>query len=238
LAYTAKLVGKLQKYSPGMSSLIVAVLTALSFLIGRTMHFALTQNLLHDGPYNYVVQALYTYAPYFLLGVMACKYETIFRILHHVSWAQAGVAILLLAFVRYNENATTAALGFPISEAIRHFSSALAGFYICCILINLFSMYFVDESRIGRFFSQASYTVYLFHMLALVVVQKVLLAIGITGIGLYLFSMILAFALCILIHVVIVRQSPSTELIFNGKLMGRQKAPTTPADVAVSGASG
>jgi glucan biosynthesis protein C len=195
------------------------------FVAGRLIHFATTQQLLHGGPYNYLAQTFFCYLPFFFYGMLVFRFSDMFKVLHKVEWIQAVASFLLLWAVSWYENELVIALGFPLSEAIRHFCSSLAGFYICCILLSLFSRYLGAKNRVGDFMSRASYSVYLFHMLVLVLVQEALDASGIHGLNLYFASIPIAYGACLLLHVYVVERSAFLGLLLNGKLPKPEREP-------------
>jgi glucans biosynthesis protein C len=229
-AVNMEIVGRVMRWVTRLPQRLCLLLLGLalsgSFVVGRLIHFVTTQQVLHDGPYNYIAQAAFCYIPYFWFGMLAFKYKAIFGVMHKIVWSQTLVSFVLLWVVFSFEQTLIKDFGFPVFEAVRHFASAMAGFYICCILFSFFANYLSAKNCVGDFMSRASYTVYLFHMLVLVLVQQALRVLNLNDFGLYILSIPVAYGACLMIHSQIVERTSFMEFLFNGKISSwRESAP-------------
>lgn len=213
----------LEKLPDWLILAVLAATTSALFVAGRILHFILFQESTEDGPLNYILQATLTYAPFFVLGIVLYKSNTIFRSVHRVSILQTIVSFGLLAVIWSSDERITSTIGFAASEAVRHFSQELAGFYICCLFLFLFSKYVKKHNRLVRYLSDSSYTVYLFHIFVLVSVDWILFSFVGDSFIVYVSSIPIAYLICIALHRYVVTSSPVLAYLFNGKpLQGRR----------------
>ncbi len=187
----------------------------------RTLHFLTFYRVLHDGSLNFLVQAICGYAPYFLLGIMAFRHRSLFALLHHVSWWQMALAAVVLIAATLAYDPLLRAAGKAPAELMRHVGEGFAGFWIVSGMLTLFSRFCNIDSRIIRFLSEASYTVYLFHFVLIAVIGYYISRIGLGPLGTYLSTIVMVYGICLLLHRYVVESGPLPRLIFNGKMMKR-----------------
>lgn len=197
--------------------LIIAVSTSVMFVLFRALHFFTFQNLTHGGPLNYVAQAILTYFPFFVLGICMQRHKSVFNAMHTVSLSQFGLSFVFLGMVWVNIGNITSVVGFAGSQAIQHFAQEFAGFYICCILLVVFSRFANNRSDLARFLSDSSYTVYLFHVPVLVCAAAIIKLSNISNFALYLLIMPVAYIACLVIHRYFVDNSDLRGFLFNGR---------------------
>lgn len=209
----------LEKMPNWLILIILAVTTSGLFAVGRALHFLLFQNLTKEGPFNYIVQATLTYAPFFALGIVFYNSKKVFSAMHSVSIFQTIVSWIFLAAVWSNGRSISTTIGFAPSEAVRHFAQEFAGFYICCIMFFVFSRYVIKQNKAVRYLSDSSYTVYLFHIFVLVCVDWLLFSFTGNRFIVYIVSIPMAYAVCLALHQYIVMPSPMLSLLFNGRFL-------------------
>lgn len=208
--------------------LALAITMTLLLLAGRTLHHLLFFRYLADGPLNFVVQATLWYSAYFLLGIVAFRHRGLFGVLHRTPIWQLLLALVVLALTVIIYAPIRASFGKAPAELVQHLGEGFAGFYLCVILLMLFSRYLNFDSRTVRFLSDASYTIYLFHFSLIAILGWYIYLLDFGPLLTYLLTIVVVFAACVAIHNFIVDRGPLPRLVFNGKL------PRRPRPVAAS----
>lgn len=228
--YIEHAVGKLSNAPELLLVAGLAYATSFLFLCGRVVHFLTFQQLLHGGPLNYLVQAYFTYMPFFILGILAFRNEHVFRSMHRISLPQTCIALVIWITCRVYYTSIDALGGTFAAESTKHFSQELLGFYIGCILLRAFSKYASHPSATARFISDASYTVYLFHMIIIVIVQWATLQFTQNPIVVYTISLPVTFILCLAIHKYVVDKTALAGFLLNGRPLTASNSHATAAD--------
>ena len=206
--------------------LVLAIAMTLLFIGGRTLHFLLFQRLLIGGPLNFVVQAILWYWPYFLLGILAFRDRRLFDLLHRAPLWQGALSVGVLALSGVLYHPFRVHFGKAAAETVQHLGESFAGFYLCVLLLMLFSRYANVENRTIRFLSDASYTVYLFHFSLIAVLGYYITRLGLGPLFTYLTTIAVVYGACLLLHRYLVDTGPLPRLVFNGRLPRRPLAPT------------
>lgn len=208
----------------GKLLLLALVMTGL-LLAGRTLHHLTFYRFLADGPFNFLFQATLWYSGYFLLGVVAFRARGVFDLLHRAPWWQLGLAAAVLAATELVYPGVRASFGKAAAELVQHLGEGFAGFYLCVLMLMLFSRYLNFDSKLIRFLSDASYTVYLFHFSLIAIFGYYIFLMGLGPLATYLLTIVMVGAACLAIHRYVVDRGPLPQLIFNGKLPRRASAP-------------
>ncbi|VWX53321.1 acyltransferase family protein [Novosphingobium sp. 9U] len=200
--------------------LALAVAMTMLLLAGRTLHHVLFYRFLAEGPLNFVVQATLWYSSYFLLGILAFRHRGLFQAMHRAPIWQLLLAatVLTISVLIYP---TIRTFGKAPAELVQHIGDGFAGFYISVVMLMIFSRYLNIDSKVIRFLSDASYTVYLFHFSLIAVLGWYIYLLDLGPLMTYVITILVVFIACIAIHYVIVDRGPLPRLIFNGKLPRR-----------------
>ena len=136
------------------------------------------------------IASILLYSPYFIFGAILASES---KLLARFSAISPLVSIPLLAVAYF-------ARGF--AERLSHFAETVELVYLDSLSVWLcttlcfyfFKMLFNKQSRIWLFLSDASYTVYLFHMVVVIAVGILLIRLNLSGwIGLPILMIITAF---------------------------------------------
>ena len=202
---------------PSLRLFMLAIAMTLLFAGTRTLHFLLFYPYLKDGPLNFLVQAILWYTPYFMLGILAFRHRPMFYLLHRPVWwhVLAGGIVLGCTVVAYP--LVRQMTGRAPAELVQHLGEGFAGFWLCCLLLSLFSRRFNGDSRIVRFISDASYTVYLFHFSLIAIGGYYISRLNVGPLATYVATIVLVYVGCLLIHLYVVESGPLPRLVFNGK---------------------
>ncbi len=169
------------------------------------------------------------YLPFFMVGAAMYHLPGIRRTFLRVPPVLALFAIpfgLYLQGFRY-EHGLVAELAAPAEQLM---------VWICvAVVLQLFYRLFRRESRTVSTMSDASYSIYLFHHLIVVLLVLALLPLPLGALPKFLAVSVIAFVIAAMLHLVFVRRIPVLRLIFNGKWAGparRRGAAVAPARLA------
>jgi glucan biosynthesis protein C len=195
----------------------LALSLACIAVLMRTAHFATTQQMLSGGPLNFVAQTCWLYAPYFLLGIAAYRSQPLFSMLRKVRWIETGGAIALLIVAVPLQRLIVARFGFVAGEIVEYFVQGIAGTYVIILLFAAFERFAHRSNRAARFLADASYTIYIGQMLVLAILQYLLMQEGFSTLSNYFISVVVSYAILLLLHRYVVDTNPVLRLLINGK---------------------
>lgn len=157
-------------------------------------------------------------APFFLIGVTMFVRPAVFGFMHriHLSTFVLGIAVVLA--MQLARGPATQAYGRLLGDSLYHFSNGMGAFLGCTLLLHVFRRMGDRPSRVGRFLSDAAYTVYLFHVVFTVFIEFHLKELGWSIPAIYFATAPVVYGLCLLLHRTVVSATPLTRLLLNGKL--------------------
>ena len=164
---------------------------------------------------------LFYYGPFFLMGLIAFANRDAFYRLIKLSTLPFYLACytLLQALCLLNPEWSEGVK--HLLKQISHFPLMLAAFSFLCFIGQ-------RSSKAIRFFSEASYTIYLFHQPLLIIFYYYLFQhIQLGAVTEYLLLVTLVFAVSSFIHLVIVNRFDSAKLLLNGVLMTKATPPSS-----------
>ncbi|WP_187782100.1 acyltransferase family protein [Gimesia chilikensis] len=158
-----------------------------------------------------------TFLPYFLLGLWLFKDKTLQDEFHRIARWEWGMLPLAVLVYYLEENAH----GFNTESLLRIYSfgviCALAS-HICYVL---FYRFMNRDSRVFRYLSDASYSIYLFHHICVVIFGYLLLSSTIAISYKFLAVEIATFAVTLSLHHFLILRIPVLRFLFNGKRTAR-----------------
>ncbi|MEG3166302.1 acyltransferase family protein [Sphingomonas sp. PB2P19] len=211
---------------------MLGLFMGLAFAGGRVAHFVTTQQAGVDSPLNYLAMNTWLYLPYFILGLVAFRNEKIMEALHTVSlpWIALSFGALAASHVAYKPVLQLAGLG-P-AELVEYLGKGFAGYFVCVILLATFRKVANKPRTFADYLSKVSYSVYIFHVLMISIVQYILVSTGYDRISTYWLSIPLAYAACIVAHTVLVASNPVGDFLFNGKIPASKIVASRAAETA------
>jgi glucan biosynthesis protein C len=226
--HAVKRAGSFIFYSPSgeIRSGTIGLFMGFAFAGGRVAHFVTTQQAGVNSPLNYLAMNTWLYLPYFVLGLIAFQKPKVMEALHTVSipWVALSFGALAASHIAYKPILHSVGLG--AAELVEYLGKGFAGYSVCVILLATFRVVANKHRPFTDYLSNVSYTVYVFHVLMISIMQYVLLAFGLDRIATYWLSIPLAYMGCILAHAVLVGSNPVGEFLFNGKTLST-KAPAS-----------
>jgi glucan biosynthesis protein C len=209
---TAKLGSQLGNlFDSAPITLVVAALplSAIAVLATNSLGFPLYSDVygvLHT-------HSLLIHAPFFIFGaILATRPKLLYRfatIPLVVSVSLVAVSLIVGEFVDPQSG-----LVFDIVTAYFRYLSIWFSIAIC---FYVFHACFNSDTRTWRFLSDASYTVYLFHHLLVVVVGYAVIQLDLRPLPGLLLLVTIVGIVAILMHKVIVLRVPMLRLLYNGK---------------------
>jgi glucan biosynthesis protein C len=150
--------------------------------------------------------------PFFVVGMWLFRHEQILKAFARLSIMSPIFA--LLAFCLCHLPAFEPA---PFHKALEIFRWGMLQWLGCHLCFCVFRLTLDRPSAFFRYFSDASYTIYLFHHITIIAVAALLLDTSWPAAA--KFSIVLAVSLLVtfLIHEYLIRRSPLFSLLFNGK---------------------
>ncbi|MCO7223482.1 acyltransferase family protein [Pleionea sp. CnH1-48] len=156
---------------------------------------------------------LLTYLPYFAFGILLYYNQ---KLLHEFAMVPLWLSFLIMALAGVIvEFASTSPDLFSGSLVI--YCKSLLGWFSVSLCFHVFYRFLNTESKRWSFLSDASYTVYLFHHLLVILFGLIFIGLGWPGeISMFLI-IFLTIVVTLLIHKFIVLRFPVVRLLFNGK---------------------
>ncbi|OGT80365.1 MAG: hypothetical protein A3H91_05140 [Gammaproteobacteria bacterium RIFCSPLOWO2_02_FULL_61_13] len=155
---------------------------------------------------------LIDYFLYYVGGLICFRSPSVFSAIKRLDPLGALLAAALGALVLSDLR-----LSFGVSDAVYGILRQSATFFGTSSLIGLFWQLFRKSSRVSRFFSDASYTIYLFHHILVIVFAWALLTLTWSVVAKFFVVSTLCLATTACLHVLLISRVPLLRLFFNGK---------------------
>ncbi len=160
---------------------------------------------------NYIV---IMYMPFFFFGVLLGVGKDSLRDFSTVnplfSLALLAVAVLLASVVDLSSGSNLAEIGVIYLGKLKEWAAVLIVFY-------LFYKFFSQQSPLMRLMSDASYTIYLFHHLLVIILAVVLIKYSVPALVSVLLSILVVTAVTFVIHTQVIVKSSVLTFLYNGK---------------------
>jgi glucan biosynthesis protein C len=178
---------------------------------------------------HFIISATLGYFPYFVVGMTAFVYRTLWERMHRIDLAVFGVSIAVLGLLH-----TPLAGSAPqaLQRAAEIFGLSMMRCAIFFALLYLFRRFITIDTKASRMLSDSVYTVYLFHF---IVIYAVAVAMGVSGVDtplVFLSVVLTTFLLTVALHRWVIEPAPLLRFLFNGR--GR---PLAAAPAAAAGRS-
>jgi glucan biosynthesis protein C len=202
-------------FSKTMSSIIIQTkglyLLLLPFLSMVLIKISYILPIENEGYYDLGAAVSIKYSIYFIFGVLLGFSR---NLLLDICRPRLLVTIIIftVCMVTY-----LLSILEPDNMVIKHYSDSLITWASCFICFYIFHIVFNESSRFFSYFSGASYTVYLFHHLFVIIYGIVLIGFEINIF--YKFTLLVSatFITTLLIHHYLIMKIPVFRYLFNGK---------------------
>jgi len=193
------------KYPVSLQILVFPFVSIVLLAIGNL--------LISSQIYGIKINSILFYLPYFIFGIFLYKNKNILE-----KFSTPNIFIFILIPIVYLlSNSTFFIFSERINLLLHIYAQSLSG-WIGSILCFYVFMKFVNKPiKLFHFMAEASYTVYLFHQLLIILFGSVLIQLDINAIlGMFLLIIITTIG-SVLIHVKFISKSKMLRLLFNGK---------------------
>jgi glucan biosynthesis protein C len=180
---------------------------------------ALHQDFLWFGP---PLTLLY-YAVFFLTGMILCRFRVLLDL-----FTKPGIGLVALLPVAVFTYVMVAPGRSLVAKAEVNFAHALLVMLLCQLVLLLFKALADRPSRTFQYLADASYSIYLFHHILVVLTGIALLASSLPPMVEFLIVTAVTVAVSLGIHHFVVLRVPLVRFLFNGKYERRLPA-TAPA---------
>lgn len=204
LEWGAKLYLKTGIISLFLLALLSVVFIKASYLIGGLV-FA-------DG-FDWVIAESISYAIFFLFGYMAGSQRQVLE-----TFTQYSLPLLAFTLV-----GVVASYGLQtiyqgsLSNTLVLYSQSLLTWLLCYLCFILFKHFTNKASSLFSYFSEASYSIYLFHHILVIIYAILIYQLNIPVWLMFLLLMIVTFFSTVLIHHYMIRNISIMKYLFNGK---------------------
>lgn len=203
----------------------IACAAALCQIFLRGVYFVTLEPYTTGTPMNHILVSTCQYLPLFMLGMALFFYKPLFNLFHKFYPVQfiVSAAALILAMSFGGELALH--LGEAKGELLRRTAGAFACVYATNALIVLFAKFVARPGKVLNFLSDASYTVYLFHLYILIAFFYFFYDHSGRQPGMFVLSILATYALCLALHKWLIAPFAVTRSLLNGKWPARSAAP-------------
>jgi glucan biosynthesis protein C len=192
----------------------IAILVAGVCLITRSGYYVVLKPYLIDGPFYFIIRETLYNLTFYIAGIFVYKSTHFYGLFHRLNF----ISLLLGLFLVATSEAIGDSLGNTLQRALDIFSYAFLAMVLANILFTVTAKIFSSGNSFIKFLSEASYTVYIFHYIAIYTFAT-LLAIYISNLYI-LFAIVTTLTLTVtaLIHRFIISNSRVLKFFFNGKI--------------------
>ena len=160
------------------------------------------------------VYCLLCYAPFFFMGCLLASNQELLKRFSSVGlFTSAFIAVSAVFFYELYEMYSGV-----FYEVARTYMETLAMWSSTVLCFGLFMRFANRVSFLFSWLADASYSVYLFHHLLVIIFGLILISLGIGGNSGLLLLILIVAASAGLMHQFVVKQVPAISLLFNGKL--------------------
>ncbi len=205
-----------------LSFFLIACAIAMTSVFLRGSYFVTVESHMAGNPFNHILVSILEFLPFFILGTALFIYKPLFDIFHHLFYGQFLITLLALFSLYYFSEPLTNALGEVGFELCMRVASAFCSVYSANFLFNFFSRFLNTRGTVAKFLSDAAYSVYLLHLYILIGIYYFFYEPGHSSRALYIGSVLLTYATCLLLHRYVISRFAITRALINGKFKHKE----------------
>lgn len=191
-------------FSLALLTLVTLILTKASYLIN---------SMIPEGNFDWVLIDSIGYSAFFIFGFMAGSDRAV---LERFTSFSATTLILTSLFIITGYYSLDHLQGSALNT-VSLLTSLLTSWLLCNICFLLFKKLTNKSSKVFLYFSEASYSIYLFHHILVIVYATYLLQLNLPFWLTYILLTTMTFISTVIIHHYIIRNIPILKFLFNGK---------------------
>ncbi len=196
----------------GLAFFAISVGMMVSCLASRIM-FELVKDTL-PVPWHYVIRSIGNFLPFYVLGMFLFASPRMREVFSNLHWVQTPVSCLLLMLVSRRFGPDGNSMG---EEVVILCSQTYVASTLSSLLFFAAGKWVRGESEVVRRFSDAAYTVYLFHFLAIYLFAHWLRNVIPGSMLLLSVVSVSTFSATFFLHRFVIHRVPLLGLLFNGK---------------------
>ncbi len=201
------------RWGPSIA-IFVLVAGAAFYRVGIAVVDKLTAPLLHENVLGLIMPfTVLEYLPFFAVGLVLCAFPQVMDRFARVNFVVLGLALLGAAGVHF-----LAAEATTLQKALRLVSEVVLVWMIIRALFALFQRIANRPSPAVRYLSDASYSVYLFHHLVVIVAATLLIPVGLPPALKFFMVLATAAIVSLAAYHLLIRRSPLLSYLFNGAI--------------------
>jgi glucan biosynthesis protein C len=156
---------------------------------------------------------LLVYLPFFVFGLRLYRDQQGLYNFSRFNAMTVWTFVMILALYLVHENSP----GHPVDQALDIYRDGMVQWFACHICFSLFRSFLDAPSMVFKYLADASYTVYLFHHVAVVAFARQMMAIEVTALVKFLIVMFSTLGITLLTHELLIRRVGLLGLMFNGQ---------------------
>jgi glucan biosynthesis protein C len=209
----------------------LALVTVLGAAVVAPVVIAAFGSMFAPWPQQYLLgvfrpMTILTFLPFFLVGIVLCLLPDLLARFSRITVWSVAFALLGVAGLQFAETQ-----GGTVGKALALVSEALLAWMAIRAVFALFRRFTVRPSRTFRYLSDASYSIYLFHHLIVIVTATWLLPVALAAGVKFVIVLAVATVLSLALYHGLVRRSLVLSYLFNGAPPPALKLPRAPAAV-------
>lgn len=187
------------------------LLSLISLIVTKASY--LTYMIIPENSFDWVIGDSISYSTYFIFGFIAGHNRLILERFTQFS-ASALIFSISIIFTGYTYLDT---IPKSLFNTVSLGLNSLSSWVLCYLCFIAFKLLANQASRFFGYFSEASYSIYLFHHLLVIVYATLLYQLSIPFWFMFLLLMITTFISTLLIHHYMIRNFSILKYLFNGK---------------------
>lgn len=166
-----------------------------------------------ESQFDWLLGDSISYAIYFFFGYLAGQYRKVLDRFTQFSIRVLAIntTLLIITYLVIDSLPT------PLINTAKLLLSSLSSWLLCYLCFIAFKTLANSPSKFFSYFSEASYSIYLFHHLLVIVYATLVYQLSIPYWLMYFMLMLITFVSTVLIHHFIIRKYSMFKYLFNGK---------------------
>ena len=187
------------------------VLSLISLIVTKASY--LTYLIIPENTFDWVIGDSISYSTYFIFGFLAGHNRLILERFTQLSVSVLvfSISIIIIGYIYLDS------LPKSLLNTVSLGLNSLSSWVLCYLCFIAFKQLTNKASRFFGYFSDASYSIYLFHHLLVIVYATLLYQLSIPFWFMFLLLMITTFISTLLIHHYMIRNFSILKYLFNGK---------------------
>ena len=191
-----------------LSLIILSAASLFAIKASYLIHF-----IFPDNQFDWTLSDTVSYSIYFFFGFIACHNRKVLDHFSQLSYSILGLTLIVIGSAYW----LLGSLQGSSFNMLNLFITSLWTWLLCYFCFIVFKRVTNKASKVFSYFSEASYSIYLFHHLLIIAYATLLNQLDLPHWLMYLLLMLTTFISTVIIHHFVVSKSPLIKFLFNGK---------------------